>query len=64
MIFRIFKIYSTGKTIYNRILKPIYEELRKDAYATEDKRTRNRIKKKSNAVNQKPKRRNSRKANP
>jgi hypothetical protein len=64
MIFRIFKIYSTGKTIYNRVLKPIYEELRKDAYATEDKRTRNRIKKKSNAVNQKPKRRNSRKANP
>jgi len=64
MIFRLFKIYSTGKTIYKRVLKPIYEELRKDAYATEDKRTRNRIKKKSNAVNQKPKRRNSRKANP
>ncbi len=63
MIFRIFKIYSTGKTIYKRILKPIYEELRKDAYASDDKRTRNRTKKKNNAVNQKPKRRNSRKAN-
>ncbi len=66
MIFRLFKIYSTGKTIYNRVLKPIYQELRKDAYATEDKRTRNRIrkKKKTNAVNQKPERRNSGEANP
>ncbi len=64
MIFRLFKIYSTGKTIYKRVLKPIYEELRKDAYATEDKRTRNRKKNKSDVINQKPKRRNSRKANP
>ena len=47
------------------MLKPFYEELRKDAYATEeDKRTKNRKRKKKNAVNQKPKRRNSRKANP
>lgn len=63
MLFRLFKIYSTGKTIYKRVLKPIYEELRKDAYATEDKRTRNRKKKKSDVINQKSKRRNSRKAN-
>ena len=47
MIFRLFKIYSTGKTLYKRVLKPIYEELRKDAYKTEDKRTRNRKKEKT-----------------
>ena len=53
MIFRIFKIYQTGKTLYTKILKPIYEELRKDAYATDDKRTNNRKRKKKNADDKK-----------
>ena len=65
MILKLYRAYKTGKTIYSKMLKPFYEELRKDAYATEeDKRTKNRKRKKKNAVNQKPKRRNSRKANP
>lgn len=62
MILKLYRAYKTGKTIYTKILKPFYEELRKDAYSTENKRTRNRKKKSPNAVNQKPKRRNSRKA--
>ncbi len=61
MIFRIFKIYSTGKTIYNRVLKPIYEELRKDAYASDNTEPIKR--KEKDVINKKPKRRNSRKAN-
>jgi hypothetical protein len=61
MIFRIFKIYSTGKTIYNRVLKPIYEELRKDAYASDN--TEKIKRKEKDVINKKPKRRNSRKAN-
>jgi hypothetical protein len=66
MIYRLYKLYKTGKTLYTRVLKPVYEELRKDAYANDtDKRTLNRKKKgNKNAVNQKPKRSNKRKANP
>ncbi len=58
MIFRIFKTFSTAKTIYNRVLKPIYEELRKDAYASDntepikrkEKTITNKAKKKSNPI--------------
>ena len=64
---RLFSWYGTGKTIYKRILKPIYEELRKDAYELETevektiKNTRPPTgragkKRKKNVVNQKPKR--------
>lgn len=64
MILRLYRAYKTGKTIYTKFLKPFYKELRKDAYASDEhKRTGNSKKKKTNAINQKPKRRNSRKAN-
>ena len=66
MILRIYSLYKTGKTIFSKLLKPIYEDLRKDAYADEtDKRTINRKRKKktSNAVNQKSERSHQRKAN-
>ena len=68
MIFRLFKIYSTGKTIYNRVLKPVYLELRKDAYELDDKPKGKvkytRKKSKKNVVNQEPKRSHKRAANP
>ena len=66
MILRLYSIYKTGKTVYTKLLKPIYEDLRKEAYTTEtDKRTINRKRKKKtrNAVNQKSKRSHQRKAN-
>ena len=65
MIFRMFKWYGTGKTIYQRVLKPIYEELRKDAYAAdapEEKKIKITRKKKTNVVNQKSKRSHKRQA--
>ncbi len=63
-LLKLFRMYETGKFVYTKILKPAYLELRKDAYALEDnKRTRNRKKKKSNAVNQKPKRSHKRQPN-
>ncbi len=68
MIFRLFKIYNTGKTIYNRVLKPVYLELRKDAYELDDKPNEKvkytRKKSKKNVVNQEPKRSHKRAANP
>jgi hypothetical protein len=66
MIFRLYKIYSTGKTLYNRVLKPVYLELRKDAYELDDKPKEKYTRKKSkkNVVNQKPKRSHKRPANP
>ncbi len=63
MIFKLFRTFGTVKTVYTKILKPIYEELRKDAYASENTEPIKR-KKRTNVINQKPKRRNSRKANP
>ncbi|HWB63452.1 MAG TPA: hypothetical protein VG603_08080 [Chitinophagales bacterium] len=36
MIFRIYRVYKTGKTLYEKVLKPVYEELRKDAYASDN----------------------------
>ena len=45
MILRIYGAYKTGKTIYSKVLKPFYEELRKDACEIEDKRTYNRKRK-------------------
>jgi|GEM_PF-3561120 hypothetical protein len=68
MIFRLYKIYSTGKTLYKRVLKPVYLELRKDAYELDDKPKGKvkytRKKSKKNVVNQKPKRSHKRAANP
>lgn len=63
---KLFRMYETGKFVYSKILKPVYLELRKDAYELEeeDKRTRNRKKKKTNAVHQKSKRSHKRKPNP
>jgi hypothetical protein len=66
MFLKLFRTYQTGKTLYKRVIKPIYQELRKDAYASEaveipKKKKRKTIK--SNAVNQKSKRSNRRKAN-
>jgi hypothetical protein len=31
MLFRLIKLYSTGKTIYKKILQPAYAELKRDA---------------------------------
>ena len=64
---RLFSWYGTGKTIYTRVLKPIYEELRKDAYElkTPEKETIKKTRKtsKKNVVNKKPKRSHKRQAN-
>ncbi|MFN8288078.1 MAG: hypothetical protein U0V74_15085 [Chitinophagales bacterium] len=63
-LLRLFRMYETGKFVYTKLLKPAYLELRKDAYALDaDKRTVNRKKKKSNAINQKPKRSHKRQPN-
>lgn len=56
MILRLYRAYKTGKTIYTKLLKPFYEELKKDAdeYEAAKKRKRNRKKvqkkKKANTV--------------
>jgi hypothetical protein len=66
MLLKLYRAYKTGKTLYNKVLKPAYLELRKDAYELDKKDTRaqNRKRKtvKKNAVNQKSKRINQRKA--
>ena len=62
MILKLFRAYGTAKTIYTKILKPIYEELRKDAYASDDNKEVKR-KTKKNVKHQKPKRSNRRQAN-
>ena len=68
MIFKLFGWYGRGKMLYNRVLKPIYLELRKDAYELEDtskkpiKKTRKTSKK--NVVNKKSERSHKRQANP
>ena len=31
MILRLYRAYKTGKTIYSKLLKPFYDELKKDA---------------------------------
>ncbi len=63
MIFKLFRAYKTGKIIYSKILKPVYEELKRDAYSTENKRTRNRKPKKKDAVNKKSERSRKRQTN-
>lgn len=60
MILKLYRAYKTGKTIYTKLLKPFYEELKKDA--DEYERQQNLKKKKNNRRNakyKKPKRRNS-----
>jgi hypothetical protein len=63
MIYRLFKLYNvyqTGKKLYTKVLKPVYEELRKDAYANDtEPKTKRR---KQNVKHQKPKRSNKPKA--
>ena len=63
MFFKLFRAFTTGRTIYSKVLKPIYEELRKDAYATEEKPITKR-KSKTNADDKKLKRSNRGKKNP
>jgi hypothetical protein len=66
MLWDIFKLYGRGKFVYNRILKPVYLELRKDAYAEDTEPVKEKTKKKTkrkNAVNQKSKRSHQRQAN-
>lgn len=63
MILKIFRGYKIGKTIYSKILKPIYEELRKDAYASENTELTKR-KTKKNAKHQKSNGSHRRKENP
>jgi hypothetical protein len=63
MFLRLLSAYKTAKTIYSKVLKPVYEELRKDAYATDKVITKRKAKTK-NAVDKKPKRSNRRKENP
>ncbi len=60
MIFKLFKYLSTAKTVYERVLKPVYEELRRDAYANEPTTTKSK-KKINDADDKKPKRSNRRK---
>jgi hypothetical protein len=60
MILKLYRAYKTGKTIYTKLLRPFYEELKKDA--DEYERQQNLKKKKNNrrnAKHKKPKRRNS-----
>jgi hypothetical protein len=66
MFLKLFRTWQTGKTLYKRVIKPIYQELRKDAYTSETIETPKRKKRKtinSNAVNKKSKRSNRRKTN-
>lgn len=63
MILRLFQAYKTGKNIYGKILKPFYLELRKDAYADQEKPITKRKKKDTNAKHQKSQRRNTGKTN-
>jgi hypothetical protein len=64
MIIQLYRAYKTGKTIYTYVLKPIYEELRRDAYATEDETVIKRKRKTQNAKDKKPERSNRRKKDP
>ena len=43
MFLKLFRGYKIGKTIYSKILKPVYLELRKDAYALEDSKPNRKI---------------------
>ena len=61
MIFKLFKAYELGKLVYFKVLKPIYLNLRKDAYEAEDIQTKTR--KEKDAVNKKSKRSHQRKTN-
>ena len=64
-VFRVFGWFETGKTLYEKILKPVYLDLRKDAYEGDTntevvKRTSNTKRKtsKKNVVDQRSKRSN------
>jgi hypothetical protein len=63
MILRLYSAYKTGKKIYSKVLKPIYEELRRDAYAN-DNITPTKKSKTKNADDKKPKHSYRRKENP
>ncbi len=57
MILRLYRAYKTGKTIYTKILKPFYQELKKDADEYERQQKLNKKKNnRRNAKYQKPKR--------
>lgn len=61
MILKLYRAYKTGKTIYSKLLRPFYEELKKDADEYERQQD---LKNKNNrdVKHKKPKRRNRRKA--
>ena len=63
LLFRLINLYGTGKTIYTKVLKPIYLELRKDAYASDEVESVKRKTKKKNVKHQKSERSYKRKAN-
>ena len=57
MILRLYRIYKTGKSLYIKVLKPVYLDLRKDAYESDtDKKSISSKKKKrrKNVVHKKP----------
>jgi hypothetical protein len=64
MMLNLYRVYKTGKTIYSKLLKPIYEELRKDAFEEEDKITKPKKRKPTNAVDKESKRSHRRKKDP
>lgn len=59
MILRLYRAYKTGKTIYSKILKPFYQELKKDADEYEKQQNLNKKKNRRNAEHKKSKRKNS-----
>ncbi len=63
MILRLYRAYKTGKTIYSKMLKPFYMELRKDAYENTEKSIKQHKKKNTDAKHKKSKRRNTRQTN-
>jgi hypothetical protein len=63
MILKLYRAYKTGRTIYSKILKPFYLELKKDADEYEKQQNLNKKKNRRNAKHKKSERRNSRQAN-
>lgn len=63
LLWRYYGWIGTAKTIYNRILKPVYLELKKDADELERQEQKKKNKKQTpskDVINKKPKRSNKR----
>ncbi|MBS1611243.1 MAG: hypothetical protein JST49_00320 [Bacteroidetes bacterium] len=66
MLKRLWKYYGwigTATTIYNKVLKPFYQELKKDAEELEKENKKKRQTRAKNAIDKKPKRSHKRQAN-